>query len=295
MDVALVTYAELLDLFPDDRPLAADLTASGLAVGVVAWDDPEFDWSATPLVLLRSPWDYYRRHDEFLAWTERVGALTRLANPAAVVRWNTHKGYLLELAARGAAVVPTALLRRGERRDLAALASERGWGDVVVKPAVSADSWETHFVRAAELARGQEHVDRLLKERDLLVQPFLPSVESSGERCLVFLDGAYSHAVRKNALTQGGRWAGLPEGVPVEAEADERAAAERVLAAAGWTDLLYARVDLTRDRRGEPLLLELEVTEPTLFLADSASGRARLVAAILRLVAAERSRRGDSG
>lgn len=295
MDVTLVTYAELLELFPDDQPLAAALAASGLEVGVVAWDDPAFDWSSTRLAFLRSPWDYYRRHAEFLAWAERVAGSTELVNPLPVVRWNSHKGYLLELAARGAPVVPTALLRRGERCDLGALAAARGWQGVVVKPAVSADSWETLFAPAAELARGQAHVDRLLPERDLLVQPFLPSVESTGERCLVFLDGHYSHAVRKNALTLGGRWTGLPEGQPVAAEPDELATAETVLAAAGFSDLLYARVDLARDAAGRPLLLELELTEPTLFVAESPSGLARLVEALGRRLASHRTVQPDSG
>lgn len=285
MDVTLVTYAELLELFPDDQPLAAALTRAGLEVGVAAWDDPAFDWRSTRLAFLRSPWDYYRRHAEFLAWAERAAGSTTLVNPLPVVRWNTHKGYLLELAARGAAVVPTALLVRGEPCDLGALVAAHGWRGVVVKPAVSADSWETLFAPAGELARGQAHIDRLLPERDLLVQPFLPSVESYGERCLVFLDGRFSHAVRKNALTLGGRWAGLPEGQPVEAAPDELAAAEAVLAAAGFSDLLYARVDLTRDAAGRPLLLELELTEPTLFVADSPGGLARLVDAVVQRLA----------
>jgi len=192
----------------------------------------------------------------------------------------------VELAERGAPVVPTLLLRAGESADLAALAGERGWLDLVVKPAVSADSWETHRFAAAERAQAQAVVDRLLPERDLLVQPFLAAVEGYGERCLVFLDGAFSHAVRKNALTHGGRWAGLPEGVPVEATTAEREAAERVLAATPFPDLVYARVDLVATDAGEPLLLELELAEPTLFLRDSPTGLARLVGAIRRLVAA---------
>jgi glutathione synthase/RimK-type ligase-like ATP-grasp enzyme len=285
-DVALVTWRELPELDPDDRPLAAALRARGLAVAVVAWDDPGFDWRAARLALLRNPWDYYRRRDEFLAWGERVERLTRLENPLAVVRWNTHKGYLVELAGRGAPVVPTALVRRGERFDLARHAAAHGWtGGVVVKPAVSADSWETHVVAGGDLATAQAHVARLAAERDVVVQPFLPAVEDHGERCLVFLDGDYSHAVRKNPITRGGRWAGLPEGTPVEADAAERAAAERVLAAAGRGPLLYARVDLVRDERGEPRLLELELAEPTLFLADAPAGLARLVAAIERRLA----------
>ncbi len=293
MDVALVTWSGLPDLFPDDRPLAAALAAAGLDVGIACWDDPAFDWSATGLALLRSPWDYYRRPAEFLAWAEGTAAVTRLLNPLALVRWNLHKGYLVELAARGAPVVPTALVRRSPEYGagtFSRLLADRGWGDTVVKPAISADSWETVRVLASEPQRGEAQLARLLPERDMLVQPFLPSVESAGERSLVFLDGKFSHAVRKNALTLGGRWAGLPEGVAVAAAADELAAAEQVLAAAwesagvsGPAAALYARVDLARDAAARPLLLELELIEPTLFLAEAPAAVERLASAVAAL------------
>ncbi|MEO8275655.1 MAG: hypothetical protein ABI639_05505 [Thermoanaerobaculia bacterium] len=287
MDVALVTYRELPDLFPDDQPLHRALLAAGIDAGIVAWDDPDFDWSTAQIALLRSPWDYYRRPDEFLAWAERTNAATSLVNPLELVRWNLHKGYLVELAAKGLPVVPTALVPRTDTVApgfYAQLLAQRGWSDAVVKPAISADSWETIFVPAAESERGEAHLARLAPERDMLVQPFLRSVETYGERCLVFLDGSFSHAVRKNALTQGGRWTDLPEGAPVAAAEDELAIAGRILDAAGIgsdsAGALYARVDLTRDDVGRPLLLELELTEPTLFLADAPAGLARLVGAL---------------
>jgi glutathione synthase/RimK-type ligase-like ATP-grasp enzyme len=281
-----VTWRELPELDPDDRPLAAALGARGHEVAIVAWDDPGFDWAAARLVLLRNPWDYYRRLDEFLAWAARVDAATSLWNPLAILRWNLHKGYLVELAAAGVPVVPTELVRRGSDFDLAALVARRGWSRGVVKPAVSADSWETVVFDAGDLAAAAAMIERRLPERDLMVQPFLESVESDGERCLVFLDGECSHAVRKNPITRGGRWAGLPEGTPVAAAGDELEVARRVLAAAPAADLLYARVDLVRDASGAPHLLELEAAEPTLFLADHPAGLARLVAGIERRLAA---------
>ena len=292
-DVALVTYRDLPELDADDRPLAAALRARELEVAIVAWDELDFDWGTARLVFLRNPWDYFRRLDEFLAWSERVSAVTTLLNPLPALVWNLHKGYLVELAAFGAPVVPTALLRRGTTVDVAALRAERGWRDVVLKPAVSADSWETHRLTAAEVGLAQQHVDRLLPERDLLLQPFLDTVESYGERCLIHIEGAYSHAVRKNSLTHGGRWAGLPEGTPVEATPEERAAAELVLGACPWGDLLYARVDLVHDVSGRPLLLELELVEPTLFVAGEPAGLERLVNAVVRRLEGARQPRGS--
>jgi hypothetical protein len=304
LDVALVTWRELPDLDPDDRPLAAELVRRGLEVRAVAWDDPGFDWGATRLALLRSPWDYYKRPEEFLAWAERAARATRLENPLETVRWNLEKGYLVALAGAGAPVVPTRYLPRGARFDLARYLEEAGafgaaGSGAVVKPAVSADSWETVHVAPGDPAPGQAALDRLLPARAMLVQPYLPSVETYGERCLVAIEGELSHAVRKNALTRGGRWAGLPEGTPVAIEADEREAALEVLAAArrvaGVDRPLYARVDLVRDAGGRPRLLELELAEPTLFLAGSPAGLARLADALVgRLRASSDAPRGES-
>lgn len=284
--VALVTHAGLRDLDPDDRGLPAAFAAAGARAAIAIWDDPAVDWTGFDAVLLRSPWDYFRKLPAFLAWGERVAAATPLVNPWPLVRWNLDKRYLVELGERGAPVVPTVLAEAGSRLDLAALLAERGWRRAIVKPAVSADSWETHAVDAASLAAAQGHLDRLLAERAMLVQPFLEAVESAGERSLVFLDGAFSHAIRKNALTHGGRWAGLPEGVSVEASPDERVAAERILALACPDLPLYARVDLVRDERDEPRLLELELVEPTLFFTTCPGSAERFVAALLRRLGA---------
>ena len=286
MRIALVTHRALPELDPDDRPLVGAFASLGAHAEPAIWDDPRVDWGSYDAAFLRSPWDYFHRRAEFLAWTDATARRTRFWNPPAVIAWNTHKGYLTELGERGAPVVPTILLRRGESAGLVALLASRGWERAVLKPAVACDSHGALAVGTANLAAGQAHLEAIVGEGDLLIQPYLPSVDEPGERCLVFLDGAYSHAVRKNSLARGGRWAGLPEGVPVEPAADERAAADRVLALCGFADLLYARVDLLRGPAGEPLLLELELTEPTLFLRDRPGAAERVAAALLARVAA---------
>jgi glutathione synthase/RimK-type ligase-like ATP-grasp enzyme len=279
MDIALVTFAGAPALDPDDEPLAHALAALGIAAAPVPWDDPDCDWSAPRIALLRSTWDYHHRSAEFLAWARAAAARTQLVNPLAVVEWNTHKGHYLEaLAARGAPVVPTVLVRAGESIDLPALLQARRWTRAVIKPAISADSFATVRVSAGDPGPGIDHL-AAHRGRDMLVQPFLESVEADGERCLVFIGGELSHAVRKRSLFLGGRHAG-PEGVPVPPAADEAAAARRILDLAGYGPLSYARVDLTRDAGGTPVLLELELVEPTLFLR-SAPGAAERLAALL--------------
>jgi glutathione synthase/RimK-type ligase-like ATP-grasp enzyme len=241
-----------------------------------AWDDPTVDWSAARACVLRSTWNYLHHHPEFLAWVDRCAAVTNLWNPAPVVHWNSHKGYLCELAAKGLPVVPTKVVRKGERASLAELAGD--WSEVVVKPAVGAGSWGTFRVGPGEWAAGQAHLDALSRDRDMLVQPYFHSVHGHGERAVIWIDGQFSHEVRKTP-----RFSGDVEeislGQPVGDA--ERAVAEAVLAAAPGP-LLYARVDLARDEQGRPHLMELEVIEPSLFFYKYPPAAAVMARAIAR-------------
>ena len=190
---------------PEFLALKPELAAYGLSAALVAWDDPVVDWSAFRLCVIRATWDYHLRLPEFLAWAERVAAQTALWNPLDLVRWNTHKGYLRDLERQGVAIVPTVWAPRGTSLDLAALLAERGWTRAVVKPAVSASAYATRLVTSATLAEGQAHLDALLAERDMMIQPFLTSVTTTGERSLVYFDGVLSHTfLRSPALGKGG-------------------------------------------------------------------------------------------
>ena len=267
MKIVFVTQASHPEMEDDDRPLAEALARGGALVLSASWDDLAFNWAAVDLVVLRSPWDYFRRYDEFLRWLERVERHARIVNPPDIVRWNISKRYMSELAAKGVRAVPTAFIVQHEVTNLARLCGERGWDTVVLKPAVSADSWETIRIEPAAYELGQAYLERHRPDRDILVQPFVKDVEEGGEQCLIFFGGQYSHAVRKNSAFQGGRHVG-PEGRLVEPGADAIELAHDVLVRAGVADLPYARVDLARDDEGQPMLLELELFEPTLFFKE---------------------------
>ena len=287
-DVAIVTHAAAPDVDADDIPLVRALDSLGVTWRALAWDDPRADWAACSLAVLRSAWDYHLRRDAYLAWAGAVERVVPLHNPAAVIRANTHKRYLLELARRGAPVVATELVEQGSGVTLREVAAGRDWSEVVFKPAVSAGSWRTHRARADDVEAGRLFLE-LVAERDVLVQPWLASVGERGERCLVYVGGAYSHSVRKRArfAAEAGHEPGV---VAVEPRVDERALAERVLAAADATGLLYARVDIAdgpavADGPPAPLLMELELTEPRLYLrtapAEAATRLAQAIAARL--------------
>jgi glutathione synthase/RimK-type ligase-like ATP-grasp enzyme len=280
LDVALASCAVLPEPDADLPPLLDALRAAGLSADVLAWDEPAADFGAARLTLLRSTWNYSERPAEFLAWIDRVAARSALWNRAETVRWNAHKSYLLDLDARGVPAVPTHLVRRGAVTTLAEVTRERGWDDVVVKPAVSAGSRATVRSRADRREEGEAHLRALLSREDVLVQPYLDSVEGHGERAIVWIDGEPTHAVRKTP-----RFSGDPESVSaaVPIEADEALLARRAVAAAPGP-LLYARVDVARDAAGAPRVMELELIEPSLFFPQCPPALARYVAAVRRLL-----------
>lgn len=289
--VALVTCAELPDLDPDDRTLVEPLARRGIEATPAVWDDPGVDWAGYDLVVLRSPWDYASRRDQFVAWAAAVparpGGGSRLANPADLVAVNTDKRYLARLAGAGVPVVPTRWLEPGTswRPDSS--------GDVVLKPAVSAGSLETGRYDLADPEQrllAEAHVDRLLRSGKVVMQqPYLGAIDSAGETSLLYVGGRYSHAIRKGAMLTGpyeetGVLYKAERIEPRQPTAAERAVADGVLAAAarvlGAADLLYARVDLIPGPDGAPLLVELEITEPSLFFAYAPGAADRFADAV---------------
>lgn len=280
MRIALVTGAsDVAYQAETDRPLVAALERAGAEVVEPDWRDEHVAWADLDLAVVRTTWDYTAHRDEFVAWAQRVAGLTRLVNDAEVLRWNTHKSYLLELEERGAPVVPTAWLGRGDRIDLGDLLGARGWDRAVVKPAVASGS--DGLLRLEDVGdartRGQAHLDALLRDGDALVQPYLTSIETQGELSVIVLDGEVSHAVRKRPSPgefriqeqHGGRYA-LED--PTRAVAE---LARWVVDVTGARPLI-ARVDLVAGDDGTPQLVELEATEPDLYLALAPAAAERL-------------------
>ncbi|MBA2663325.1 MAG: hypothetical protein H0U74_13640 [Bradymonadaceae bacterium] len=273
-DITIATCRPLPEPDPDEAPLLDALAQAGLRARLCAWHDRTVDWSLSPLTIIRSTWNYYHDRAGFVDWAERVTTVSELQNSASVVRWNSHKGYLLELARRGVRVVPSELIEAGQAASLEAICAAHNWSHVVVKPAVSAGSFETHTMRAGAL--DTTTFARLMAERDVLVQPYIDAVDTYGERSLIVIDGELSHSVRKHP-----RFAGQHEQIsgPHPITPAERAFSRQVLASFDEA-LLYARVDLVPDVDGQPMLTELELIEPSLFFRFSPEALARLVGAI---------------
>jgi glutathione synthase/RimK-type ligase-like ATP-grasp enzyme len=287
--VALVSARAARGLDEDMPPLVAAFAAAGVAAEIVEWDDERIAWARFDAALLRSAWDYTERLPQFLAWVERTAALTRLFNPAAVVRWSADKHYLLALEQAGLPVVATAFVEPGADAEqvLRQFLAEHPCAELVVKPAVGAGSRDTRRHASVATAEVLTHVSGLLAaRRSVMLQPYFVGVDTHGETALIFIDGRFSHAVRKGAQLPAGAPATsalfAPEQISARVPgADEIGVAQRVLAQLPFGALLYARVDLIRDSSQAPRLLELELAEPSLYVSYAPGSAERFAAAAL--------------
>lgn len=285
-DVTLVTCRDLPEPDHDEQPLLEALRAAGISARVAAWDDPDVDWADAPLTVIRSTWNYAEDRDGFLRWAQRVSAQsTVLRNPLSVLGANTHKSYLAGLERAELPVVPTRWFMGGGRGADADALRSLPWRRIVAKPAIGGGS---AGVRAFDLDVDEqveaavEHVRALQVRGEVLVQPQLQSIVEAGERDVVWIDGECTHVVTKLS-----RLDGQPEQVaevraPTDAERTLATRAVRSIPAWESQELLYARVDLAADELGTLRIIELELVEPSLFVALHEPAMARLVRALGR-------------
>ena len=284
--LALATAAHLPGIQPDDAHLAASLRHLGIEPVSCTWNDPDIDWSQFDAVLIRTMWDYFKRYAEFLRWLDRLPVPT--INPAPLLRWNSDKRYLLELARHGIDIIPSTIAPAGQLRH--ALDGMTGQ-DVVVKPTVSGGAWHTVRGVVGDAAFAQA-IASLPTQLDYLVQPYVPAIADEGEWSLLFFDNRYSHAVIKRPARGDyrvqGDFGGTAE--PVEPGPSIVLAAQRALAAVaaiGHPDHAYVRVDGVQVD-GRFAIMELEMIEPGLHLAhrpDAAERFARNLQVRLRAMA----------
>ena len=286
MTVAFATSDAWPSLTPDDRLAADALAERGIAVVPAVWSDGSVPWTSYDAIVIRSTWDYHLRPSEFGAWIdllERRGCA--VWNPCPLLRWNANKRYLADLEASGVAIVPTAWIPSATPAALSDVMDAHGWDDVVVKPAISATAYGTRRVVRADAASPADAPETGDSRGEVLVQRFIPEIETAGEWSLMFLGGSFSHAVRKRPVPGDFRVQSEYGGSAVaeRAPASVIAAAERVLTAVkgAW---LYARVDGVETPAGF-LLMELEMLEPLLFLGSDPSAPARFADGLIARLA----------
>jgi len=275
--IAIVTTVELPVPDADEEMLLPYLPEAELA----AWDDPAVDWASYEVAILRSTWNYHAHLPEFLAWAEETSRVARLHNPVEIIRWNTDKKYLLELAEKGVPIVPTTFVDPGQ---IAPALDLRG--RVVVKPSVGAGSAGAKLFRDDAAAAAAHLAGLHAAGKTAMIQPYIDGVDTHGETAMMYVGGRFSHAANKAAILSRdmswstGIYADEKVG-PAEATAEQRRLADNVLA--DMPALAYARVDVVPGPDG-PLLLELEVTEPSLFLGLDPDAPERAAAAFRALL-----------
>jgi glutathione synthase/RimK-type ligase-like ATP-grasp enzyme len=284
-DVAIVTYETRPEVTDDDRLLADALSARGVSVHAVPWSDAAARWSEFDAVVVRSCWDYFLRAGEFHEWLDRLEReRARVHNDARILRGNADKSYLRDVGERGVPVIPTRWLVPGSPVSLAELRRETGWSELVAKPTVSGGAHRTWRAGPDTQPEDEARLAEMVDEGAVMVQPLVAEIERDGEWSLVFVAGAYSHAVLKRPRSGDFRVQREHGGTlePAEPAASVIAGAARALAAIPFGDVapLYARVDGCIVK-GELLLMELEVLEPELFLRCAPQSADRLADALL--------------
>jgi glutathione synthase/RimK-type ligase-like ATP-grasp enzyme len=292
--IALITARSARAQDADLPLLQAALGALGQSAAIVDWDDAQVDWSRFALVVIRSTWDYSLRLPEFLDWLDRAALATRVFNPPTVIRWNLDKHYLAELQRADVPTVPTLYAEPGDDagKVLDSFLQEHGAAELIIKPAVGSGARDAQRHPRAAVAEVRTHISRLLsQQRSALLQPYLGRVDEQGEAALIYINGAFSHAIGKAAVLSPGHAPiqGLfaPEKIAARtATAGQLALGARALAALRFKNLLYARIDLLHDEHGAPCVLELELAEPSLYLGYSAEAPVLLAGAIIERVQA---------
>lgn len=286
--IALVTAAVSRDLDEDLPILGAALERAGTQFHCVNWHD-DVDWSKYSAVFLRSPWDYHLRRDEFLAWLRVASRATRLFNSYDVVEWNSDKRYLGELMAVGIPVVSTRFVSAADESLVRDVLDELG-NDIVVKPSISAGSHDTLRYRDASVVLGDivGHVSRIIAAGAVaMIQPYESGIDERGETGMVWLNGVLSHSFRKGAILavepdMGNGLYAAEDIASRTATKDEVTLGERIMAfleSRFSAPPLYARVDVIPDADGKPQLMELELVEPSFFLAYAPGADDRVASA----------------
>jgi glutathione synthase/RimK-type ligase-like ATP-grasp enzyme len=274
LHVAIATYVSTgaydTNTVDEDALLSNLLEELGISHELLAWSDPDVDWSRFTHVLIKSTWDYFDYYPEFLVWLDKLEALgTSVLNPVATLRWNSSKNYLLELKAKGYPCVAGQILPKGTATTLEALHDALGFETLVVKPLVSGGAKNTLKITRGAGRELEDKIASLLQEEDFLVQPYIPEIVAVGEYSLIFFNGVFSHAVLKSPAVDDFRVQHYYGGTIQEITPDSKMlASAQVLVADFAKDSLYARVDgVVID--GVFHLMELELIEPYLFLGLS--------------------------
>ncbi len=269
-----------------DELLVAPFLDAGIRVETVSWRDEAVCWQDYQAVIIRSCWDYQQDVAAFLACLRRIeGSGAVLLNGLSLVQWNINKTYLQQLAASD---IPTiaALYQPGFYPEVVSRCfAAFGCEQLVIKPQISANADHTHRLTPQDLIARRQELQSTLGQTPLMVQPYLSSIESEGEVSLFYFGGDYSHAIRKRPKADDFR-VQEEHGGQLSLYHPDRALlalADRTLMALPDAPL-YARLDYVFEH-GQPLVMEVELIEPSLYFNMDEGAAGRFVEATLKALA----------
>ena len=253
------------NVLTEDQILLSAMEAKGLSVTKKSWSDPDFDWSSTNKVLIRTTWDYFERFEEWQQWLDLVSEKSTLINPVDLVRWNMDKHYLGDLQKRGINIPETHYIEKGTITTLKELQAKTGWEQIILKPCVSGASRHTYKLNVNNVEVHEAIFQKLIQNEAFMLQPFQKNIVN-GEISLMVMAGQFTHAVLKVAKpgdfrVQDDFGGTVHDYQPTQAEMDF---AEKAVAACSPSPAL-ARVDIIRDNHDQLAIIELEMIEPELW------------------------------
>ncbi len=284
MKIGLLTCQRLSQLTPADQLLIPEFAKYDCNAEAVIWDDPLVDWQQFDYLIFRNTWDYYEKEIAFNTWLDSIkkkGIPT--LNSIEVIQKNKHKFYLKDLQRQGIKIIPTVFIEKTADLQLSKLLPNH-WKKAVIKPAFSAGSYLTEVFTPDEAATISEKYSTIASEKELLLQEFMPEIETEGETSFVFFNGIFSHAVNKKPAAGdfriqsqfGGQYSLIdPNNTMIEK-------AQKVVTAFS-KPLLYARVDGIIIN-SELYLMEIESIEPDLYFNLAPGALQKFVAAVLEIM-----------
>jgi glutathione synthase/RimK-type ligase-like ATP-grasp enzyme len=285
MKIALLTCEKLPNLNTEDQKIIPALAKHNIEATAVIWSDKNIHWTDFDYLIFRNTWDYFEKETEFKIWLDQIEQIgIKTLNPIEVVKHNIHKFYLREMEQQGIRILPTIFIDKTNALNLAEVLPAH-WKKAVIKPAFSAGSYLTEVFEVSEISAITKQYKSIAAEKELLLQEFMPQIQTLGETSFIFFNKKFSHAVNKKPVDGDFRVQSLFGGkytlVQPSPELIEKA---QKVVNTFEEKLLYARVDgILIDN--ELYLMEIECIEPDLYFNLSEYSLNRFVTAIVELIA----------
>ena len=285
MKIGLLTCEKLPELTPEDRLLIPELAKHNITATAVIWDDKNIQWGEFDYLIFRNTWDYFEKESAFNNWLELIEKLgVKTLNSIDIIKNNKHKFYLREMEKQGVKILPTLFLEKTNRLNLNGIIPDH-WKKMVLKPAFSAGSYLTQVFEIKDIEKINAQYKNIASEKELLLQKFMPEIQTLGETSFLFFNKKFSHAVNKKP-TEGDfriqvQFGGKYTLIHPEQELIEKA---QKIVNQFPDNLLYARVDGIIIEN-ELHLMEVECIEPDLYFNLSEGALPRYVNAVLELIA----------